>query len=259
MARRVKLLDKNADVQLVRELFELHEDKCESCQNDRLNCTVRPYCKNRNFLNMLIEIGVNPQDLPSYCYEQYLIQVRRFIKDKKGRNMDDRRIPLKDLLAALKMSSIRQFLTYFGKQWKKMVRLREGNTLLIAGDDMIFHVDFSRGIIGLNPWHHEFRDLDLFSLYVRLFSKYYDINAELFDATLNWWILSIDLGSASSESANKILSSDLDKVFDALHLVAGKDSTILQVELVIEDGSSSATVGDLRDLFTLAKEAQGSK
>jgi hypothetical protein len=104
-AIRMKLLDAAADNQLAKELIELHEKKCIACQEDRLSCTVRPACQNRNYLNALIEIGVTPQDLPSFCYSQYLEQIRRFIIDKKGRGMIDRRIPIKDLLSTLGVSS----------------------------------------------------------------------------------------------------------------------------------------------------------
>ena len=79
LATRISLLDVTSDNQLAKELIELHEVKCIACQEDRLSCAVRPRCMNRNFLNALIEIGVKPQDLPSFCYSQYLEQIRRFI------------------------------------------------------------------------------------------------------------------------------------------------------------------------------------
>ena len=95
LAQRIELLDSKADRQLAKEIIELYETKCKECQEDRLGCTVRPSCKDRNFLNLLIEIGVNPADLPEFCYIQYMEQIKRFILEKKGRTLEDRRIPIR--------------------------------------------------------------------------------------------------------------------------------------------------------------------
>ncbi|MHA1770300.1 MAG: hypothetical protein ACTSYL_02095 [Candidatus Thorarchaeota archaeon] len=257
IAKHVKLLDREADVQLVREMMELQEDKCRRCQEDRLSCTVRPSCKNRNFLNMLIEVGLSPHSLPSFCYEQYLIQIRRFILEKKGRNMSNRRVPTKDLLSSLQMSSIRQFTTTFTKRWKRHALIREANSLIVAGDDIFFHFDFSRGVVMINPWDLELRELDVFGLYVRLLSKYYNVKADIFDATKNWWILTIDAKSIDPEQANKIVGSKLAQEFEALHLVAGNDSMTIQTEIVVETGRDAIHVNALRRLFSRVAEARG--
>ncbi|MFW9769390.1 MAG: hypothetical protein ACFFEM_11265, partial [Candidatus Thorarchaeota archaeon] len=165
LSTRLSLLDAAADNQLAKELIELHEEKCTACQEDRLSCTVRPRCMNRNFLNALIEIGVSPQDLPSFCYSQYLEQIRRYILDKKGRGMDDRRIPIRDLLSTLSVSSIRQFSTKFKKIWKNYSSVNENDIMLIAGDGLLFRFDFSRGIVTLNPTQNEIDNYDVFRLY----------------------------------------------------------------------------------------------
>ncbi len=258
ISRRVKLLDHDADLQLVRELMELHEDKCRRCQEDRLSCTITPSCHNRNFLNALIEAGLKPRDLPSYCYNQYLIQIRRYIIDRKGRDMEDRRIPIKDLLTTLKMSSIRQFTTNFTKRWKRHARVREGDILLVAGDDLFFHFDFTRGIVEIDPWDLELREFHLFGQYVRLLSAYYDVGTELLDATVNWWILTVDLGQSDSDSIVGSMDSELQRQFDAIHVVHSEDSTALQVEVVVEPGIDALSVGALRRLFSLVSEARKS-
>ncbi|MCF2136209.1 MAG: hypothetical protein K9W43_03125 [Candidatus Thorarchaeota archaeon] len=257
IAKHVKLLDREADVQLVREMMELHEDKCRHCQEDRLSCTVRPSCKNRNFLNMLIEVGVPPSSLPSFCYEQYLIQIRRYILERKGRNMINRRVPTKDLLASLHMSSIRQFTTNFTKRWKRHALIREANSLIVAGDDIFFHFDFSQGIVEINPWNLELREFDVFGLYVRLLSKYYNVKADIFDATTNWWVLTIDPGNIDLEKANKIVESRFAREFEALHLVAKDNSTVIQAEIVVESGEDAIHVNALRKLFSRVVEARG--
>ena len=151
LTERIRLLNIPADSQLAKELMKLHEAKCVACQEDRLSCTVRPACKNRNFLNMLIELGVEPQDLPRFCYSVYLEQLRRHIIDRKGRGIIDKRLLIKDLLSTLKVSSIRHFNSKFRKEWKNYFSASSKNQMLVAGDSLLFYFDFARGIVIINP------------------------------------------------------------------------------------------------------------
>jgi hypothetical protein len=249
LAVRIGLLDVVADNQLALELIELHEKKCITCQEDRLSCTVRPSCMNRNFLNALIEIGVTPQDLPSFCYNQYLEQIRRFILEKKGREMIDRRIPIKDLLSTLNVSSIRQFTTNFKKVWKNFSSAHEDNEVLVMGDSLIFNFDFARGIVTLNPIHDRIDNFKMFNLYSQIFSNYYDLKSSVTDLTLNWWLLSIDIEGHTQSSTKSQLKAGSLKGFDVVYTTEIEDSVKIQAEVIASAESISLEVGQLRDLF----------
>ena len=254
LATRISLLDVAADNQLAKELIELHEVKCSACQEDRLSCTVRPRCMNRNFLNALIEIGVKPRDLPSFCYSQYLEQVRRFILDKKGRGMVDRRIPIRDLLATLSVSSIRHFSTKFKKIWKTFSSVNEHDVMLIAGDDLLFRFDFSRGIVTLNPIHDRIESYDVFRLYSELFSAYYDLKTSVSDLTLNWWLLTFDVEGKDPASVKSVLKSESAKTFDTVYSDAVDESAKIRAEVVVDGDSSLIEAGQMRDLFDLVSK-----
>lgn len=249
LAERIVLLDAVADNQLALELIELHEKKCTACQEDRLSCTVRPACKDRNFLNALIEIGVTPQDLPSFCYSQYLEQIRRYIIDKKGREMLDRRIPVKDLLSTLDVSSIRHFNTKFRKVWKNFSRVHEDNDMLVLGDDLLFSFDFARGIVSLNPISDTIGNFRVFKLYCQLFSEYYALKATATDLTLNWWLVSIDVEGHTQSSVKSQLKAGSLKGFDAVYTNEIEGSVKVQAEVIAGDESSTLEVGQLRSLF----------
>ncbi|MHA1950226.1 MAG: hypothetical protein ACW987_10155 [Candidatus Thorarchaeota archaeon] len=249
LATRMSLLDITADNQLAKELIELHEDKCTACQEDRLTCTVRPRCMNRNFLNALIEIGVKPQDLPSFCYSQYLEQIRRYILEKKGRGMQDRRIPSKDLLTTLNVSSIRHFSTKFKKIWKNFSSINEKDIMLIAGDGLLFRFDFSRGIVTLNPIHDPIDNFDVFRLYCSLFSDYYKLKTSVSDLTSNWWLLTFDVRGKDPANVKKVLKSEPAKAFDTVYTDTVDGSTMIRAEVVVDGGSSLVEAGQLRDLF----------
>ncbi len=249
LATRMSLLDIAADNQLAKELIELHEEKCTACQEDRLSCTVRPRCMNRNFLNALIEIGVEPRDLPSFCFSQYMEQIRRFILEKKGRGMQDRRIPIKDLLSTLNVSSIRHFSTKFKKIWKRFSSVNEKDVMLIAGDGLLFRFDFTRGIVTLNPFHDRINDFIAFKLYCELFSDYYNLKTNVTDLTLNWWLLTFDIDGKDPVDVKNILKSESARAFDTIYTDEVEDSTKIRAEVIVSGESSMIETGQLKDLF----------
>ncbi len=253
-ATKMDLLDVTADNQLAKELMELHENKCRVCQEDRLSCTVRPSCKNRNFLNMLIELGIEPEDLPSFCYSQYLNHVQRFVTEQKGRRMIDRRLPIKDFLSALRVSSIRHFTTKFKKTWSKSALIQRKNTMLVAGDGLLFHFDFARGIVVMNPVHVKIKSLEVFKLYADLFSKYYDLKSEVKDVTLNWWILSIAVDVEGTVESIKPVKSKLSGSFDALNVEAFENVVNIHAEVIIDENRKPLFVDDIEKAFTVSSK-----
>lgn len=259
LAERIELLDTGADKQLALELMELHEEKCKECQEDRLGCTVRPACNDRNFLNMLIEIGVEPQDLPSYCYKQHLGRIRKFILERKGRGINDRRIPIKDLLSTLSVPSIRQFNIQFSKVWKKYSRAREHDLMLVAGDSFLFHFNFARGVVILNPVTLPIDKTGTFKLYVDLLSEHYGVPADFSDVTLNWWVLRLSSKATPTKSTVSNLEDFLSERFEASHISAGDDTLEIQIEVISDGNSEPVYVGDLVDIFKKVKSLKKSR
>ena len=253
LASRLKFLDAIADEQLAKEIIELYEARCTDCQEDRLGCTVRPACENRNFLNLLIELGVEPQDLPSFCYKQYLDQIRRYILEKKGRGMNDRRLPIKDLLSTLRVSSIRHFTTRFGKIWSNFSVVRENDIMLVAGDDLSFHFDFSHGVVILNPTHQSIQNFEVFKLYVALLSEYYKLETVASDLTLNWWNVIITLPGSDVGQSNKPAKKDLTSRFEELYVESSEDAVYIEAEVILGN-DTSFEVRDLVELFSYASK-----
>ncbi len=235
LASRLKLLDKASDSRIAEEFFELLEEKCKECQEDRLGCTVRPACRDRNLLNMLIELGVDPEDLPAFCYSQYLEQIKRFVLEKKGRGMTDRRLQTKDFLSALRVSSLKHFVSRFGKIWPKTTTVQEDNTKLVAGDGLVFHFDFARGIVIINPQHHSVEDFQTFRLYVKLLSEHVGVSSVASRITDNWWQLEIDLENAKSTKGEPLLEKDMVSHFEDF-FVDEEDSSIHIEAEVLSNG-----------------------
>ncbi|TFG30790.1 hypothetical protein EU527_14030 [Candidatus Thorarchaeota archaeon] len=248
-SQRINLLDQISDTQLAKEFIEMHEVKCTECQEDRLRCATRPACKDRNFLNTMIEIGVEPEDLPNFCYSQNLEQIRRYVLEKKGRKMIDRRLPIKDLLSTLGVSSIRHFSTKFKKEWSNFSQVQENNVLLVAGDTLLFRFDFHRGIVTVNPTKDRIHSYDVFKLYCKLFSTYYEVESNIRDLTSNWWILSILLKDVDTANLRALQKSELAGAFEAIYYKEIDDKAQIDVEVIRNDSSTPLEAEHLQELF----------
>ncbi|MFX0107523.1 MAG: hypothetical protein ACFE7R_04500 [Candidatus Hodarchaeota archaeon] len=259
LATRMTLLDRESDNQLARELIELHEAKCKECQEDRLGCTVRPQCKDRNFLNTLIELGIESEDLPAFCYSQYLEQLKRFLIEGKGRTIYDRRVPTKDLLSTLRVSSIRHFLSRSKKTWSNTSDVQEDNTILVAGDDLMFQVDFARGVVIINPRRQRIADYKLFRLYVELLSKHYKLEANTSELTSNWWSLTINLSGAKSSQSESLLPDEVLEQFEDFYVCSDDEGFTIEAEVITSGKDRHFEVRDLVELFQAAAKLKPKK
>ncbi|MGY5880015.1 MAG: hypothetical protein RTV31_07175 [Candidatus Thorarchaeota archaeon] len=253
-SRRIHLLDETADKQLAKELIQMHEKKCTACQDDRLRCATNPACKNRNFLNTLIEIGVEAEDLPAYCYSLNIGQIRRYILERKGRVVANRRFPIKDLLQTLSVSSIRHFTTKFKKVWSNFSQAQENDVMLVAGDNLLFRFDFHRGIVTVNPTMDPIDSYDVFKLYCKLFSVVYEIPSTVKDVTSNWWIASIAVKGADTASIRGLQRSKVADAFESIYSNEVDDIIHLEVEVVQSEGPSYLLVEQLQTLFESASK-----
>jgi hypothetical protein len=251
LAERIEMLDGPSDKELARELMELHSEKCIECQEDRLSCTVRPSCTDRNFMNALIELGVETQDLPRFCYSKYLEQIAKFILSGKGKGISDRRIPIKDLLSSLKVASIRQFNTKFGKTWDRYAKVRGHNLMLVAGNELLFHFDFRRGIVILNPWNLFVDDANVFELYVQVLTEHYGLVGSTQNLTSNWWTLTIDLGCTLSKDESASIKGKVTDRFEAYHIADTEAGTIVQLEITLDKSNPSIELSMLLAVFRL--------
>ncbi len=259
LAERIEILDTAVDELLAKEFLELFEEKCLACQEDRLTCTVRPACKDRSFLNLLIDLGVDPQDLPGFCYRQYLDEVRRYILERKGKRMTDRRLPIQDFLDTLRVSSIKHFTSRFRRMWGKFTEAQENNLMLVAGDDLLFQFDYSRSLVILNPSHYKIDDFETFNLYTSVLSNHFGLKSNIDNMTLNWWILTIAAEGAYSKKEVDLLRKSIPASFEAFQVNSSRDSIKLSLEVMMCSGCSPIEVHDLKRVFDLALELKENK
>jgi len=168
--------------------------------------------------------------------------------------MIDRRLPIKDFLSALRVSSIRHFTTKFKKTWSKSASIQRSDVMLLAGDGLLFHFDFARGIVVMNPVHIRIRSLEVFKLYADLFSKYYDLKSEVRDVTLNWWILDIAVDIGGTVESTKSAKSKLSSSFDGLNVETSENVVNIRAEVIIDENRKPLFVDDIEKAFTVSSK-----
>ncbi|MFX1559498.1 MAG: hypothetical protein ACFFBL_02810, partial [Promethearchaeota archaeon] len=137
----------------------------------------------------------------------------------------------------------------FKKIWKNFSSAHEGNVMLTIGDSLLFHFDFARGIVTLNPIHDQIENYEVFRLYCQIFSDHYNLKSSVQDLTLNWWLLSIEVEKHTLSSVKSQLKSGSLKAFETVYAAEIDGIIKVQAEVIAGDESSSLEAGQLRDLF----------
>ena len=202
----------------------------------------------------MIEIGVETEDLPNFCYSLHIEQIRRYILERKGRIVANRRLPIKDLLQTLSVSSIRHFTTKFKKVWSNFSQAQENDLMLVAGDNLLFRFDFHRGIVTVNPTMDAIDSFDVFKLYCKLFSEVYDLPTTVKDVTTNWWVASITVKGTDATSIRGLQRSKVANGFESIYFDEVDNMFNLDVEVVQSEGPLGLLVEQLQELFESASK-----
>ncbi len=82
----VKYARNNPDSHLNRFIHELLVEKineyCRNCENERMTCVLSPACFQRFLLDLRIGGYVEKAHIPSFCYQQSLLNFRKYLEKK---------------------------------------------------------------------------------------------------------------------------------------------------------------------------------
>jgi len=165
--------------------------------------------------------------------------------------MRDKRLPIKDLLSTLRVSSIRHFNSKFKKEWKNYSKVTENNIMLVAGNGNIFHFDFEKGIALINPLNEPLLEFNVFELYSTLFSQWHNLDAKVSDLTTNWWVLGIEAKGTFSKEKIASVKKKIPRLFEAAVVKKEKDSLIVEVEAVVDNIQPPVKISSMKNLFEL--------
>jgi hypothetical protein len=128
--------------------------------------------------------------------------------------------------------------------------------MLVAGDGFLFHFDFSRGIVMINPSQQPVRTFDVFNLFVEVLSNTRKANAVAKDITLNWWELKFKLSVKLEPEKVSAIKDKLSKSFQSTHVVTTNEAIEIHTEVIVDDSESPIMVSELVDAF---KQVSGLK
>lgn len=260
----VELLEKGISLEnlhlISKEFLEIMEKECKTCQANRMHCILMPRCGyNRPFLSMLIEMGVEKKDLPSFCYSQLLKEVQMAFKGTK--RLRDASIPLEDFLKSVFRSYkkihdlfVSGDLKELSKVIKKETITKDKNVLTLSKngliyfiiDGLIFYVDINRKLVRFNPYETPIASLDELEAFIELLALEADMKVKMEREVGG--ILSIDLHfpmeieetkiDSINDSTNTIFEKyrkEVGKFFDHAYLYVSHDGIHLILDLEIGD------------------------
>jgi hypothetical protein len=133
-------------------LMKRMDEFCQECQRDRLICVMSPLCPKRMLLNVRLLNGATPSEIPKFCYEQSIGNVKRFLQARTVvYEPEDTVISNEDavdflfgnkreIMTALKSSTPREATRVIKKGKAPALRLKKSGDLFkrILSDDHLF-------------------------------------------------------------------------------------------------------------------------
>lgn len=204
---------------LADTLLEFMEQECERCMSNRMMCALRPACPNRKFLNILLRFGVDPKDLPSFCYQQQLSNVNTYLEGSSQTKIIDTILPIKEFINILS-----------GGGERLMGPLREGNVeklskelfielkratpdvltsigedyILVLVDDGLYYFDLSCEIVVINPRDTIIKSKEIISDLIDIYRERYKLDLELREEFEGLFYLDIFIPLENSQNKEEI-------------------------------------------------------
>lgn len=204
---------------LADTLLEFMEQECERCMSNRMMCALRPACPNRKFLNILLRFGVDPKDLPSFCYQQQLSNVNTYLEGSSKTKVIDTILPIKEFINILS-----------GGGERLMGPLREGNVeklskelfielkratpdiltsigedyILALVDDGLYYFDLSCEIVVINPRDTIIKSKEIISDLIDIYQERYKLDLELREEFEGLYYLDVFIPLENSQNKEEI-------------------------------------------------------
>ncbi|MHA1409053.1 MAG: hypothetical protein ACTSQY_01810 [Candidatus Odinarchaeia archaeon] len=191
---------------LLQELLLHMNEVCETCQQDRIRCALKPLCgPSRPFLITRIELGFKSEELPQFCLKQYLNYIKNFLTGKiKYVELKDIKLTLGQFFSLLQ--EIRPIPVYIPprdqpdeliKVLFDTVKKTLDNVLVFKGKDhsylwmlnTLIHIDMTSRIITINPTDDPITSEEELKQAIITLSTIYDIPVEIIEEMYGFWYI----------------------------------------------------------------------
>lgn len=182
----------------------------DECQSDRMTCTVRPMCKKRRWLSLLIKAGVSKEEIPQFCYERQIQAVQSFLsKERYFYEPEDCTVYLKDFLDLLSqktsyyLSKLLENEDYDEVSWeiefflrKKFNRVRVlnlGESIIAMTDYSLWYFNYLGNYVILNLMDEKITNQELLLSLLKFLNRYCKLDVKIYKKTQETWILDLIL------------------------------------------------------------------
>ncbi len=143
---------------MLREVLTKMAGTCKQCMRDRMRCTLRPLCPDRIFLNILIALGAATSDLPAFCYQVHIRNLKAYFQSGAVRTHPlEPRYPLRYFQSLIRKSGeaemkIESFAAYLEKETGSLVHSYTLENVWYFGVGRgIFIVNLEHQLVSLDP------------------------------------------------------------------------------------------------------------
>ncbi len=236
----------DAMIWLNQLLFEKLGEYCDACEDDRMICVLAPMCDARILLKVRIQANATSDQIPKFCYGQYVNNVRRYIEKRTVLYAPvDNWLYNKDfidiLLPNLYLKIIQNYITkperlhqilnkskvpavnfnftapdveIFQKIIRKDKLIREGTfiyhlageNLLIWFDNDLYLVDFATGITTINAKFDVIKDIGIIELIFKIYAA--EVNLSNYSTAIDGNSISFEIKIPMKEIAPEKLDDN---------------------------------------------------
>ncbi|MHA1299418.1 MAG: hypothetical protein ACTSO9_08300 [Candidatus Helarchaeota archaeon] len=203
-----------------REFLGLMRQKCFNCNRNRVECAFQPHCENRKYMNVMVHMKLDLNDIPDFCYSQQLRNINDYLTGKAYLiEPIDYKVFLSDFVQILniKLKSehkkkniliseiIKNISTLKGKVYKVKHREDIKDYFMFITDGIIYHIDLIREIVTINLRNKIIETEEELTDIIDLFSQYYNVKVEIIEEMRGWWYLKAIIPSKKLKSENIII------------------------------------------------------
>ena len=195
--------DSNSMDYIAREFLNLMKQKCEKCLRYRTECALNPHCKDRRYINILIDMGVKPDDLPSFCYLQHKRSIENILKSKPNLfDPTDAKLYLTDFLQILGVkktlsknikricNNLDMLLPKFASNFESIF-LENKKLYIFSMNDSLNLIDFDSEIVTINLKHEYPKSEEELRSYILLYKKIFQLDIEIIEEMWGWWYIKV--------------------------------------------------------------------
>ncbi|MHA1696853.1 MAG: hypothetical protein ACTSUG_16480 [Candidatus Helarchaeota archaeon] len=258
---------------LKNEILSLIKKKCEICNATPIDCALQPHCGDRKLLKIQIELGVQYQDLPQFCYNQQLQTVIRFMNGKVNLiEPVDVKIFLNDFINVVINEKKIKFRNSDSLYSKLIVKLSElsKNDFFIVRDERnglgkvifllngtFYFLDFDKQIAIIN-WHNSFVETEEeLKMVLNLLAQKYKLKFEIEQELLGLWKLIFTFPKKLEIADDKILKfkQEMKKYVEYVNFYSTFDDFKLKINLKtpknINWESEKLNVKTIKEIFKI--------